>query len=108
MIAEYAYMPTLRMHVNIVHTGTIATRPLYDVMFMNIIKCGYYSRAAALISLSSLKMWLLFEGGYYSGCGFYSNNYGIYNITVIRLKIYVLMFSVVTIQRISMNYLESL
>ena len=49
--------------------------PLHDVTFMNIIKYSYYSRAA-LISLSSLKVRLLFEGGYYSGCGFYSNKYG--------------------------------
>ena len=44
---------------------------------MNIIKCGYYSRAA-LISSSSRKVRLLFEGGYYSGCGYYSSKYGIY------------------------------
>ena len=38
--------------------------------------CGYYSRAAT-ISLAKLQVRLLFEGGYYSGCGFYSNKYGI-------------------------------
>ena len=38
---------------------------------------GYYSRAA-LISLSSRKARLLFEGGYYSGCGYYSSKYGTY------------------------------
>ena len=37
--------------------------------------CGYYSRAAT-ISLAELQVQLLFEGGYYSGCGFYSNKYG--------------------------------
>ena len=37
--------------------------------------CGYYSRAAT-ISLVELQVRLLFEGGYYSGCGFYSNKYG--------------------------------
>ena len=37
--------------------------------------CGYYSRAAT-ISLAELQVRLLFEGGYYSGCGFYSNKYG--------------------------------
>ena len=38
--------------------------------------CGDYSRAAT-ISLAELQLQLLFEGGYYSGCGFYSNKYGI-------------------------------
>ena len=28
--------------------------------------CGYY--------FTELQVWLLFEGGYYSGCGFYLNN----------------------------------
>ena len=37
--------------------------------------CGYYSRAAT-ISLVDLQVRLLLEGGYYSGCGFYSNKYG--------------------------------
>ena len=37
--------------------------------------CGYYSRAAT-ISLAELQVRLLFEGGYYSGCGFFSNKYG--------------------------------
>ena len=32
---------------------------------------------AATISLTEFQVWLLFEGGYYSGCGFYSNKYGI-------------------------------
>ena len=40
--------------------------------------CSYYSRAAT-ISLAELQVRLLFEGGYYSRCGFYSNKYGIYN-----------------------------
>ena len=73
-------MHTLHMHVNIVLTSMVTTRPLYDVMFMNMIKCGYYSRAA-LISLSSLEMRLLFEGGYYLGCSFYSNKYGIHVVS---------------------------
>ena len=37
--------------------------------------CGYYSRAAT-ISFTELQVRLLFEGGYYSRCGFYSNKYG--------------------------------
>ena len=37
--------------------------------------CGYYL-SAATISLAKLQVRLLFEGGYYSGCGFYSNKYG--------------------------------
>ena len=36
-----------------------------DVIFVNIIKCGHYTRAA-LISLNKLYVQLLFEGGYYS------------------------------------------
>ena len=32
---------------------------------------------AATISLVDLQVRLLFEGSYYSGCGFYSNKYGI-------------------------------
>ena len=37
--------------------------------------CSYYSRAAT-ISFTELQVWLLFEGGYYSRCSFYSNKYG--------------------------------
>ena len=33
---------------------------------------------AATISFAELQVWLLFEGGYYSRCGFYSNKYGIW------------------------------
>ena len=44
---------------------------------MNNINCGYYSRAA-FIYLCALHVRLLFEGGYHSGCGYYSNKYGIY------------------------------
>ena len=33
---------------------------------------------AATISLVDLQVRLLFEGSYYSGCGFYSNKYGIW------------------------------
>ena len=32
---------------------------------------------AATISFSEFQVWLLFEDGHYSGCGFYSNKYGI-------------------------------
>ena len=39
-----------------------------------LIKCGYYSRAA--VSLSTLEVRPLFEGGYYSGCGYDSSKYG--------------------------------
>ena len=38
--------------------------------------CGYYSRAATIV-FGELQVRLLFEGGYYSGCGFYSNKCGI-------------------------------
>ena len=44
---------------------------------INIVHvCGYY--------FSELRVWLLFEGGYYSGCGFYSNKYGILTISLIE------------------------
>ena len=42
---------------------------------MNIINRSYYSRAA-LIFLRSRYVRLLFEGGYYWMCGYYSNKYG--------------------------------
>lgn len=44
---------------------------------MNNINCGYYSKAA-FIYLHTLYVQLLFEGGYYLGCGFYSSKYGTY------------------------------
>ena len=46
--------------------------------------CGYYSGAATII-FGELQVRLLFEGGYYSGCGFYSNKYsnsGLHGIIV--------------------------
>ena len=43
---------------------------------MNIIKCGYCSRAPT-ITLSPRSLRRLFEGGVYSGCGVYSRKYGI-------------------------------
>ena len=52
----------LRMHITTVH--------------MNVIKCGYCSRAAT-ITLSSSSVRRLFEGSVYSGCGVYSRKYGI-------------------------------
>ena len=52
----------------------LSSRPIHDVTFMNIIKHGYYSRAA-LVFLHMLFVRLLFKGGYYSGCSFYSNKY---------------------------------
>ena len=45
---------------------------------------GYYSRAAT-ISFAELQVRLLFKGGYYSRCGFYSNIYGIIVITIVEL-----------------------
>ena len=47
------------------------------IMSYIYIKRGYYLRVA-LISLSTLQVRLLFEGGYYSECGYYSNKYGTY------------------------------
>ena len=50
------------MHV---HTVTALPTEYRDVIFMNIIKCGHYTRVA-LISFNKLYVSLLFEGGYYS------------------------------------------
>ena len=58
--------------------------PIHDITFMNIIKCGYYSRAT-LHFLPALFVQLLFEGGYYSGCSFYWNKYGICAYIIITL-----------------------
>ena len=41
--------------------------------FRHAHQCGYYSRAALILH----QLRLLFEGGYYSGCGYYSSKYGI-------------------------------
>ena len=50
--------------------------------------CGYYSRPAT-ISLAELQVRLLFEGGYYSGCGIYLNKYSMsiqtFNNAMLRL-----------------------
>ena len=58
------------------HTVTAPPTAYRDVIFVNIIKCGHSTRAA-LISLNKLYVRLLFEGGYYSTCGYYSSKYGI-------------------------------
>ena len=50
------------MHV---HTVTALPTEYRDVIFLNIIKCGHYTRGA-LISFNKLYVPLLFEGGYYS------------------------------------------
>ena len=47
--------------------------------------CGYYLRAATIF-LAELQVRLLFEGSYYSGCGFYSNKYGISKCASIAAK----------------------
>ena len=61
---HHVYLAThLHMHIATVH--------------MNIIKCGYCSRAATIM-LSSCSVQRLFEGGVYLGCGVYSRKYGIY------------------------------
>ena len=39
---------------------------------------GYYSRAALIfLRKRYVRLLLIFEGGYYSMCGYYSNKYGI-------------------------------
>ena len=49
------------------HVRTVTALPTayHDVIFVNIIKCAQYTRAA-LISFNKLYVRLLFEGGYYS------------------------------------------
>ena len=60
-----------------------------DVIFMNIIKCGHYT----LISLNKLYVRLLFEGGYYSTCGYYSSKYGSYIDLLNWLTIIIIVYS---------------
>ena len=58
--------------------------------------CGYYSRVAA-VSFIELQVWLLFEGGYCSGCSFYLHEYGtswlkynMYHIYWLELQVWLL------------------
>ena len=46
-------------------------------MFALLIEFAHAYSRAATISFTEFQVQLLFEGGYYSGCGFYSNKYGI-------------------------------
>ena len=48
--------------------------------------CSYYSTVATFLSLSSRYSYVLFEGGYYSGCGFYSNKYSICTYSISNHK----------------------
>ena len=69
---------TVLSHVgNVSVTGSSHLRMRIETVHMNIIKCGYCSRAAT-ITLSPRSLWRLFEGGVYSGCGIYSRKYGMY------------------------------
>ena len=43
--------------------------------------CSYmYYSSVATISFIEFQVRLLFEGGYYSGCGFYQNKYGMLSL----------------------------
>ena len=66
-------------------TGSSHLRMRIATVHMNIIKCGYCSRAAT-ITLSRHSLRRLFEGGVYSGCGVYSRKYGIYSQPIARLE----------------------
>ena len=64
---RYVYIRTYAGHAGNAH-------------LMNFYRArGYYSRAA-LIFLRKRYVRLLFEGGYYSMCGYYSNKYGILDV----------------------------
>ena len=53
---------------------------MYSIEFANA--CGYYS-SVDTISFTELQVQQLFEGGYYSECGFYSNKYSIYPVATL-------------------------
>ena len=58
------------------HTVTAPPTAYRDVIFVNIIKCGHYTRAT-ITSLDKQYVWFLFDGGYNLTCGYYSSKYGI-------------------------------
>ena len=72
---------TILSHVgNVIVTVSSHLRMCIATVHMNIIKCGYCSRAAT-ITLSPRSLLRLFEGGVYSGCGVYSRKYGTLNFS---------------------------
>ena len=73
-LAQFSFSSAIRGHHVYLATHL---RMCIATVHMNIIKCGYCSRAAT-ITLSSCSVRRLFEGGVYSGCGVYSRKYGIY------------------------------
>ena len=76
---------TVLSHVgNVIVTGSSHLRMRIATVHMNIIKCGYCSRAAT-ITLSPRSLRRLFEGGVYSGCGVYSRKYGIHTLCTLSL-----------------------
>ena len=77
LVARYRSHCTILSHVgNVIVTVSSHLRMRIATVHMNIIKCGYCSRAAT-ITLSPRSLRRLFEGGVYSGCGVYSRKYGI-------------------------------
>ena len=71
-LAQFSFSSVIRGHH--VYLATHLRMRIANV-HMNIIKCGYCSRAAT-ITLSLCFVRRLFEGGVYSGCGVYSRKYG--------------------------------
>ena len=64
---------------NVIVTVSSHLRMRIATVHMNIIKCGYCSRAAT-ITFSPRSLRRLFEVGVYSGCGVYSRKYGTCNM----------------------------
>ena len=70
---EGSYNACKGTHVNVQYNAC----QLHDITMMNVYKCGYYSRVALLIIfVIMLCVRVLFKAGYYTGYGFYSNEYG--------------------------------
>ena len=99
-LAQFSFLLLLQSRAILSHVGNVIVtvsshlRMRIATVHMNIIKCGYCSRAAT-ITLSPRSLRRIFEGGVYSGCGVYSRKYGIWDanglttITKVRKKIYV-------------------
>ena len=74
-----------RRHARLLHVSALNERLCttcdrsHTHLIVYVHVCGYYSRAATII-FGELQVRLLFEGSYYSGCGFYSNKYGRFSL----------------------------
>ena len=88
MVVDYAWLTLYHVRDTGTH-GLRGATPTRRRNNMNNINCGYYSRAA-LIFLSWRYVRLLFEGGYYSMCGYYSSKYGIYRYIYIRPSVFLM------------------